>query len=235
MTFTLTPTAQKPEVLPAPITITEGNPLQPPKMEPLDWTKQNVKTLDLRSLVNRGFADDVAGDGKGGWTDQGPNANLATLPTGRQTLAGVPFDIIDPAKNNGKSMLVISRRPDQKNVAASMVIPFNAKAGMLTFLHTGAWFSVSEKPVVVEFIYANDIKVKTQFVPAYHLSDWWCPLKSLPNGVIAWNGICGDTPIGVMYTPVNNPRPESPIESIRISVPEGSGSIYGLLAISYLQ
>jgi lysophospholipase L1-like esterase len=235
MTFTLTPAAEKAEVLPNPVTIEGSNPLQPPQMESLDWTKKEVKTVDLRSLVNRGFADEVACDGKGGWTDQGPKADFRTIPVGKQTLAGVPFEVIDPAKNNGKSILVISTQPEVKNLPSSAVIPFGKKASVMTFLHAGAWFPSSVKPVVVEFTYANDIKVKTQLVPGYHFADWWYPAKTLPTGVIAWSGLSDGNPIGVMYTPLVNPRPELPIESIAVSLQEGSSSIYGLFAISYIE
>ena len=35
-----------------------------------------VKPLDIRRQVNMGFRDEVAEDGKGGWTDQGPTLSL---------------------------------------------------------------------------------------------------------------------------------------------------------------
>ena len=118
------------------MTLSSVNPLKPAHLEPLDWTKKDVKTIDLRKTVNRAFADETAWDGKGGWTDQGP-INLGTLPIGRQVFAGVPFDVIDPATNGGKSMVVISNRPEQKNVASEVILPFGHKAKILTFLHAG--------------------------------------------------------------------------------------------------
>lgn len=32
--------------------------------------------VDIRTIVNRGFKDEVPGDGKGGWTDQGPQITI---------------------------------------------------------------------------------------------------------------------------------------------------------------
>jgi lysophospholipase L1-like esterase len=225
MTFTLTPAAPKPTTLPVPVTIG----IQPPQMEPLDWSKKDVKMVDLRTPANRPFA------GESGWLDVGPKASFGAIPVGRQLFAGVPFEIIDPAKNNDKSMVVIGTRPDQKGLVSQVVIPLGHKASVLNFLHAGAWMSISDKPVVVEFAYAGGIKIKTRFAPGYHIVDWWQPPQALSNGVIAWTGICDGNPIGVMYAPVINPRPEEPIESILISLPEGSSSIYGLMAISYLE
>jgi len=204
-------------------------------MEPLDWTKKDVKTIDLRKVVNRAFADETAGDGKGGWSDQGSKQDLSALPVGKQTFTGIPFDIIDPASNNDKSMVVLSLRPEQKNVAANVTIPVEHKASILTFLHTGAWFPSSEKPVKLEFIYTGDIKASTTLVAGCHFADWWSQPQYLPGGIIAWTGKANDYPISVMYTPILNPRPDLPIESIKISLEDGSNSIYGLIAISYLE
>jgi hypothetical protein len=235
MTFTLEPVAEKPTMLPVPVTLSSAMVAKPPQMEPLDWTKKEVKTVDLRKVANRAFADEVACDGKGGWSDQGPKQDLAAMPVGKQIFKGIPFDIIDPAGNDGKSMIVLSLRPDQKNIASEVTIPVGHKASVLAFLHTGAWFSSSEKPVKVEFTYAGGIKVSTMFVPDCHLADWWSQPKYLPGCVIAWNGLANNYPIAVMYSPILNPRPESPIESITVSVQDGSNSIYGLLAVSYLE
>jgi lysophospholipase L1-like esterase len=232
--FTLTPVAEKPVMLPAPVMISNSAALQPPRMETLDWTKKDVRMVDLRPVVNRSFADEIAGDGKGGLTDQGIKQNLGAIPVGRQVFSGVPFEIVDPAKNSDKSMVVISTRFEQK-LNSAVVIPFCHKASVINFLHTGAWMPSSEKPVTVELNYSGGIKIKTQLAPGYHFADWWNPPKTLPAGVIAWRGESDKNPIGIMYTPFVNPRPELPIESITISLQEGSSSIYGLLAISYLE
>ena len=42
-------------------------------------------------FCNRGFKDEVADDGKGGWSDQGPTTDLREFPTGAQNFGGVPF------------------------------------------------------------------------------------------------------------------------------------------------
>ena len=49
------------------------------------------KPLDLTSLANRGFIDEKGEDGQGGWSDQGPDCDLRSFPTGRQNFGGVPF------------------------------------------------------------------------------------------------------------------------------------------------
>ncbi|MDX9979532.1 MAG: LamG-like jellyroll fold domain-containing protein [Lentisphaeria bacterium] len=72
-----------------------------------------VFTVDLRQACNLGFAD------------------IRNLPAGRQTLAGVPFQIIDPASNAGKA-LVAPR--DGEPIRIPLAEPRNLRC--LYFLHT---------------------------------------------------------------------------------------------------
>ena len=44
--------------------------------------KYNWRIADISKLFNRPLADEVDGDGKGGWTDQGPLADLRNLYAG---------------------------------------------------------------------------------------------------------------------------------------------------------
>jgi hypothetical protein len=47
--------------------------------------------VDLSKVANRSLADDVADDGQGGWTDEGPDKDMRRLPTGDQVIGGMPF------------------------------------------------------------------------------------------------------------------------------------------------
>ena len=58
-----------------------------------DVDRNNVRMLDLTKQANRAFEDKVAGDGEGGWTDQGENS-LRGMEWGVHEWAGVPFEII---------------------------------------------------------------------------------------------------------------------------------------------
>ena len=52
--------------------------------------------LPLKSIANRAFADQTAGDGKGGWTDQGEQSLRGIVP--QRSYGGMEFDI--PASGN---------------------------------------------------------------------------------------------------------------------------------------
>jgi len=49
----------------------------------------NYRPVDISAAANSGFVDEVAGDGRGGWTDQGPN-DARELPVGRQSCSPAP-------------------------------------------------------------------------------------------------------------------------------------------------
>ncbi len=238
--FTLTPVAEKPLVLPEPVTFSNcGQGQKPPVLEPLDWMKPQLKaklkSLDLRSVTNRGFADDVAGDAKGGWSDQGPQNDLYSFPVGRQILNGVPFDVVDPKQNNEKSMIVLSRRPEQK-LPHAVTIPVNANARALALLHVGAWLTIGEPGLKLTFVYSIGTKVETTIVAGVHLADWWSgPKPNLPGGCLAWKGDNRSGLVGVYYTPFENPRPDLKIEALELECDQNAASVYGLIAITALE
>ncbi len=234
MTFTLTPVKEKPVNLPKPVTYSDCAPDVTPRLQPLDWTKAKVKSIDLKAVANRGFADEVAGDQKGGWSDQGPTNDLSPFPTGHQVLAGVPFDIINPAQNSGKSMIVLSRRAGQ-GAPASVTIPVGGlKTKMLVFLHAGAWVTNS-KNVEVILHYADGLSVKAGFNAGIHFTDWWSTPEVSPSLVRAWTGNNKSAGVSVAYTPLSNPNPDQPIQSIELSASENTDWVYGLIAITALE
>jgi len=62
--------------------------------------------IPLREAANFGLSDNgVAGDGKGGFTDDGVNLGEISYKDGENLVFGAPFDLIDPAKNGGKALL----------------------------------------------------------------------------------------------------------------------------------
>ena len=105
-----------------------------------------------------GFADDTAGDGKGGWTDQGGSNDLRVFPVGRRLYNDVIFDVIDPKTNNGKSCLVLSSNPAMK-FKSSAVVPLTTSGKYLTLLHAAAFvmplgLSIFSSAAVSSRIYA---------------------------------------------------------------------------------
>ena len=71
----------------------------------LRWVPLKSEMLDLRKARNMGFTDPVAGDGKRGWSDQGPENDMSFLKSGILNFNGQKFNAADPASNGGRSCL----------------------------------------------------------------------------------------------------------------------------------
>ena len=122
-----------------------------------------------------GFADEVAGDGRGGWHDQGSNMDASRFPVAQQTFANVPFQIVDPKKNDGKSIVVMEcpRLPNgPKQIEIPLSVPVSGR--YLYLLHCSAWGQ--ENGSVAGWI---DVcgdrggKVEIPVVYGKDLIDWW--------------------------------------------------------------
>ena len=97
------------------------------------------RPIDIFSIANRGFADEKAGDGRGGWSDQGPENDLRTFKLKKIQLQGLHFDIIDSDLSQNRSVAVIGGQLCEKlaNVV-SLKLPEDLTAGALNLLHTSA-------------------------------------------------------------------------------------------------
>lgn len=177
-------------------------------------TKQNFTSLDLKSVVNMGFADEVAGDGKGGWTDQGPENDLRSFNLkGVNSMIGIPFDIIDPASNNGKSSLILR---GQNNLAfpTSAEITVNSKFAGAYFLHAASW--ATPKSIIGRYriIYEDGGEEVVEIINGQNISDWWSSLN-ITTMRVGWTGSNLQTSvISLFIAPVTNPRPDAIVKKI---------------------
>ena len=174
--------------------------------------------VDMKKQSNRGFKDDISNDRKGGWFDQGKK-DLRNFPIGIHKFSGVPFKIINPVANKGKSCIVLAgmQRPwFPKNVT----IPVNKKFKRLFFLVTSGW---TGHGVVAK------IKINYQGGTGYaaqrtltlirdkNIADW-CSKTDLPGAIRTWNAYNkagGFTP-SVYLVKWKNPEPGIPITHINI-------------------
>jgi glycosyl hydrolase family 2 len=187
---------------------------------------ENCTFIDLRAVCNRSFIDDVPGDEKGGWTDQGSSQDLDKFSYGTQYLDGTPFKIIDPTQNNNNSCIVLKSSANGKNLPDKVIIETgNLYADRLNFLHTAAWVHESKgKEIFYYHILYGDNDGTTLKVPILnqkHIADWYKfkPDISLENtGKIP---IFSDNRQHSLFSyKWINPRPDLPIQRIEIISPE---------------
>ncbi len=127
--------------------------------------------LDLSSVCNMGFRDDYANDGRGGWSDDGGN-DYRHIPLGNQTFCGIPFKVIDPTANKGKSCVVLYGQP-RTNYPQRVTVPVNRKAAALAFLHTLTW-NDKHMPVAVYIVhYADGSKTEIPIRVGKEILGFW--------------------------------------------------------------
>lgn len=185
--------------------------------------------VDLRKFVNMHFKDEVAGDRKGGWFDQGGN-DFANMPLGKQVFAGVPFEIIDPARNNGKGVVVLygtNRDYFPKEVRG---IPVNRKAARLYFLHTMGWDG-KEKVLTYKIDYTDGASEEVPVIGGRDIGGWW-GADPLPNAKIAVEASNAEKDlVNMQCFRWVNPHPEKEIRSIGL-VSAQSGAVPAIAAIT---
>ncbi|MBN2642608.1 MAG: hypothetical protein JXR78_13225 [Victivallales bacterium] len=129
-------------------------------------------TVDIRQYCTMGFADEKAGDGKGGWSDEGSLNDLRDFKPGKHEFYGVTFDIIDPVKNNGKSIITMRGNSVTPNMPEKVSIPINRKLRALYFLHAASWGSPGD---VSEYVlnFADGTQQKVLIKIPLHNNNWW--------------------------------------------------------------
>ncbi len=194
-------------------------PYLPPRALPADIV---YKPVDLAPFCNRGFKDDVGDDGKGGWPDQGPKADLRQFPTGEQNFGGVPFSI-------GKEphtciVLKSDRRPLPDLYPDEATIPLGFRLEGLCFLHTTAWGG-AEPTGLYQIQYADGTTAEIVLVEGENIFGWTrAPAEfSRERGTrsrVAWTGTTPLFPvICVSQMLWVNPRPDVPVKALRFSNP----------------
>lgn len=190
---------------------------------------QTFTPLDLRPFANRGFVDDVEGDGVGGWGDGGPDNDFRNFTLyGNQNFCGVDFDIINPASNNDKSCIVLRGQKDER-LPLSVEIDVNQKAGGAYFLHAASWASASNGKYI--FVYADGTEYAHELVLKEDIADWW-GVTEAENLRTAWEGECpraGMISLGLFA--LENPYPEKEIAKLKL-VSNGDGSYIHIVGVT---
>ncbi|MCS7179858.1 MAG: hypothetical protein NZ891_00685, partial [bacterium] len=194
-----------------------------------------TKNIDISSVCNMGFIDEVEGDKIGGWTDQGKYNSLDNFPTGINKFAGIEFKIIEPEKNNGKSCIVLKGSP-RPYFPEKVEVPINDKGKYIYFLHTIAWGEKTDLvpyPEVAKYIvnYKDGKSEEIIIRQGKEVTGWWFPKDTelFKVGWIGKNPQCNQIGVGVFMW--ENPNPEKEIKSI-ILKSENTGAVPIVLGIT---
>jgi hypothetical protein len=194
-------------------------PPPPPKFTP----------VDLSALANMDI-EDQGGPKAAPWMMTSKTGDdIRGLPRGRQVFADIPFAVTDPAANQRRAAVAVSRRP---GLPAVVDVPVNGPAGCLYLLHT-ATKPTSEKVCgSVSFVYGDGTRHTQYLIMDKHLAYWWFSRLKTDTSGIAWHGpspVAAD--VALSWCAIDNPHPEKSISSVRFEAPNDDG-IYTLVGLT---
>jgi hypothetical protein len=140
-------------------------------------------TIDLSRVANMGFGDETAGDGKGGWSDQGPTNDASAFDYRAKEFLGVPFLIIDPEGNGGKAVMSFNSSLKFPQGLRHASVDVGKGGRFLYLLHSAAW---GDKEWKGEIRLSGE-NGREQLIPVKYgqeLRDHWNP-HNAPNGKVA--------------------------------------------------
>ncbi len=196
-----------------------------------EYPERTFRTVDLRPHANTDLDGTVQSDAIA-WTREGDN-DLHNMPTGKQTLEGVEFDVIDPAENDRKAVVGISR---QEPYLDEVTLEIHDQAASIYFLHTMSGQNIAGDLTIR---YADGSEHSQYVQKGKHIQGWWMPRGDNVKGrwdpqmVVAWKGDNAHSKeVGVMAWGLDNPCPQKQIESIRLRPSLETGTIWLLLGVT---
>ncbi len=167
--------------------------------------------IDLSGVATRAFTDGTAGDGMGGWTDQGPENDLRMIEPGLQAFSGVKMNILD--EQSQPNTCIALAGPTQTDLPSTVTVeqPYPA-SNYLYLLQALAWAPPEPKNIGQILVRYADGEQQTITVNSGRdVGDWWAPYP-LDNGAVAWTGENRHSYVGLFLSrfPIEN----KPIQSI---------------------
>ncbi len=201
--------------------------IEPVPELPLDQLKQKkiaYTPVPIAPVANRSFRDDKAGDGKGGWTDQGPNS-VYDFPTGAQAFQGIPFQI----SADGEKQVLVLRGKRDRSLPDKATVHVGAKGAAVYFLHANAWGDLVNGTYEVRYVDGSSQKIPLR--NKIEIFDFWSP----DDSSYARAGWTGKNPVkdrvGLTLFAWKNPKPGVEIEDIVATTP-GDGAYLMLAGVT---
>ena len=166
-----------------------------------------TQPVDLRNSANSSFSDETEGDGKGGWTDQGRENDLRMIRPGRIHCGAVPFNILDAARNGGKSTIVLFG-PDRIPGRTSVEIPLPPnRAGAVNLLHASAWTPVQGNPIgEIRAVWQDGTSAVIPVISRKDCGNWHGPFPT-ENAAVAWRAQQTGREVGLYASSFRLPKP----------------------------
>lgn len=192
----------------------------------LHFKAYSAVPVDLTPVANMGFADQVSGDGHGGWTDEGAGHDFEAFPIGKQTFAHVPFTVADPKAHDGKAALVFAG--PQRNTMlndATLLLKSSGTYRHLYLAHAYAWDTKINTPAgIITANYADGSSSEHEVLTHRDMTNWWSPYNA-KTGPVGWTSPRNGNNIGLNVT--GYALKNKPLKSLHI---QGSGNVVWMIA-----
>ena len=179
--------------------------------------QRTFSPLDLRGVATVDFHGETPGRG---WTMEKPENDLREMPVGRQTFCGVPFDVIDPAQNERRACVALSRR-GEPFVERALVDAGGARAGSIYFLHASSQTGDVAGEYVVR--YADGSTEAVYLRNGRQITGWWMPEDTRDARLAWWGANAAFVNVGLVVYGWENPHPERPIEAVELNASKERG------------
>ncbi|MBD3242031.1 MAG: hypothetical protein GF331_15685 [Chitinivibrionales bacterium] len=172
-----------------------------------------IHHVDLRPYANRDYVDDVAGDGVGGWSDQGPANSVPSMPGGELRCGDISFNIIGPAHEKR----IVALQKKHPALPHSLTIePLDTAAAYIHIMHAVAYGAPGSRIATYSFETSEGTAFSQDIVQGEHIANYWFPLESESMKTV-WFGANDECPlIGINAVTIPNPSPEQQLTRLRI-------------------
>ena len=198
--------------------------IPPPPDEP------KYKTVDIHTEANMDIRD-KGGDKVFTWMDAGQSScnDMRGLPVGARRFHNIPFNVIDPADNQRRSVVAVST---WKGFPEQVEIPVNDSAAAVYLLHSSSDNIPDNVAGAIRFVYDDGSMASRYIFKGKEVTNWW--FSSLENDYagVAWSGPnLKSTKVGVCWAAIDNPNPGKKINKLIFDAPL-EGGIYAVLGIT---
>jgi len=206
------------------------------------FEKASFQFVDLRGVANRGLRHG-AHPAVPAWINEGDN-DMRNLPVGRQTFGVIEFNIVDPADNDGRAVVLVE--PSADLTSGGVEIPVAQLRGRsVYFLHAMLRGAPNHAVIGTYDVCYDDGSSERIFIRKNHEINLWWGISDAPNARggadpvdrattrVAWRGANGQwANVGMHMFGWNNPHPEKAIVAIRARALPVGGLMLGAISIS---
>ena len=162
-------------------------------------------------------------------SSKGGNDDLRELPAGTREFSGIRFQVIDPQKNNRRSIIAVSSK---KGYPSSVDIKVHDTASSVYLLHTSSKPSSENVVGSVRFVYEDSSSALQYIIMGKHLTYWWFSELKTDYSGIAWYGKnAASEGVGLSWCAIDNPHPRKKISKIVLSGSQND-DVYTVFAIT---